>query len=87
MFGLAHGEGSWAQSRLLLTGVIVSAGCGAAVSLILSIAPEQSLHGMLFWIMGDAAYVTQPLPALLFLLVGRAAGAAGGARPQCDGAR
>jgi iron complex transport system permease protein len=70
VFGLAHGEGSWAQSRLLLTGVIVSAGCGAAVSLILSIAPEQSLHGMLFWIMGDAAYVTQPTPALLFLLIG-----------------
>jgi iron complex transport system permease protein len=70
VFGLAHGEGSWVQSRLLLTGVIVSAGCGAAVSLILSIAPEESLHGMLFWIMGDAAYVTQPLPALGFLLIG-----------------
>jgi iron complex transport system permease protein len=70
VFGLAHGGGSWAQSRLLLTGVIISAGCGAAVSLILSIAPEQSLHGMLFWIMGDAAYVTQPVPALLFLLAG-----------------
>lgn len=70
VFGLAHGEGSWVQSRLLLTGVIVSAGCGAAVSLILSIAPDQSLHGMLFWIMGDAAYITQPLPALLVLLAG-----------------
>lgn len=70
VFGLAHGEGSWAQSRLLLTGVIISAGCGAAVSLILSIAPQQSLHGMLFWIMGDAAHISQPLPALIFLLVG-----------------
>lgn len=74
VFGLAHGSfastGSWVQSRLLLTGVIVSAGCGAAVSLILSIAPDQSLHGMLFWIMGDAAYITQPLPALLVLLAG-----------------
>jgi iron complex transport system permease protein len=70
VFGLAHGEGSWAQSRLLLTGVIISAGCGAAVSLILSIAPQQSLHGMLFWIMGDAAHISQPLPALIFLLAG-----------------
>lgn len=70
VFGLAHGEGSWVQSRLLLTGVIVSAGCGAAVSLILSIAPEQSLHGMLFWIMGDAAYITQPAPALALLAIG-----------------
>ena len=57
-------------ARLLLTGVIVSAGCGAAVSLILSIAPDQSLHGMLFWIMGDAAYISQPMPALLMLLIG-----------------
>ncbi|MBX9850036.1 MAG: iron ABC transporter permease [Rhodocyclaceae bacterium] len=70
VFGLAHGEGSWVQSRLLLTGVIVSAGCGAAVSLILSIAPQQSLHGMLFWIMGDVAYISQPLPALFLLGVG-----------------
>lgn len=74
VFGLAHGSfassGNWVQSRLLLTGVIISAGCGAAVSLILSIAPQQSLHGMLFWIMGDAAYISQPLPALIFLLFG-----------------
>jgi iron complex transport system permease protein len=72
VFGLAHGEGSWVQSRLLLTGVIVAAGCGAAVSLILSIAPEQSLHGMLFWIMGDAAHITQPYPALALLALGLA---------------
>jgi iron complex transport system permease protein len=30
VFGLAHGDGSWTQTRLLLTGVIVAAGCGAA---------------------------------------------------------
>lgn len=53
VFGLAHGDGSWTQTRLLLTGVIVAAGCGAAVALMLSIAPEQKLHGMLFWLMGD----------------------------------
>ena len=38
--------------------------------MILSIAPDQSLHGMLFWIMGDAAYISQPMPALLMLLIG-----------------
>ena len=32
VFGLAHGDGSWTQSRLLLTGVIVAAGCGAIVA-------------------------------------------------------
>ena len=38
VFGLAHGDGSWTQTRLLLTGVIVAAGCGALVALMLSIA-------------------------------------------------
>jgi iron complex transport system permease protein len=45
VFGLAHGDGSWTQTRLLLTGVIVAAGCGAMVALILSIAPDSKLHG------------------------------------------
>jgi iron complex transport system permease protein len=40
VFGLAHGDGSWTQTRLLLTGVIVAAGCGAAVALMLSLAPK-----------------------------------------------
>jgi iron complex transport system permease protein len=53
VFGLAHGDGSWTQTRLLLTGVIVAAGCGAAVALMLSIAPDSKLRGMLFWLMGD----------------------------------
>ena len=53
VFGLAHGDGSWTQTRLLLTGVIVAAGCGAAVALMLSIAPDHKLRSMLFWLMGD----------------------------------
>ena len=53
VFGLAHGDGSWTQTRLLLTGVVVAAGCGAVVALMLSIAPEHKLRGMLFWLMGD----------------------------------
>ena len=48
VFGLAHGDGSWTQTRLLLTGVIVAAGCGAVVALMLSIAPEHKLRWMLF---------------------------------------
>lgn len=53
VFGLARGDGSWTQTRLLLTGVIVASGCGAVVALLLVIAPEQQLRGMLFWLMGD----------------------------------
>jgi iron complex transport system permease protein len=67
VFGLAHGDGSWTQTRLLLTGVVVAAGCGAVVALILTLAPEQKIHGMLFWLMGDLSQAIDPLPALAVL--------------------
>ncbi len=72
VFGLARGDGSWTQSRLLLTGVIVAAGCGAGVALILSLAPEQKLHSMLFWLMGDLSHAGSPWPALAVLGIGLA---------------
>ncbi|MBP5985751.1 MAG: iron ABC transporter permease [Azonexus sp.] len=68
VFGLAHGDGSWTQTRLLLTGVIVAAGCGALVALMLSIADESKLRGMLFWLMGDLGQAGQWWPALLALV-------------------
>lgn len=70
VFGLARSDGSWTQTRLLLTGVIVAAGCGALVALMLSLAPEHKLRGMLFWLMGDAAEAGDPSPALLILVTG-----------------
>jgi iron complex transport system permease protein len=48
--GLAAEGGS---SLLLLTGVILSSGCMALVALMLSIAPEGRLRGMVFWLIGD----------------------------------
>ncbi len=69
VFGLAHGDGSWTQTRLLLTGVIVAAGCGALVALMLAIAEEHKLRGMLFWLMGDLGQSAQWWPALLKLVV------------------
>lgn len=69
VFGLAHGDGSWTQTRLLLTGVIVAAGCGALVALMLAIAPEHKLRGMLFWLMGDLGQSAQWWPAVLALVV------------------
>jgi iron complex transport system permease protein len=68
VFGLAHGDGSWTQTRLLLTGVVVAAGCGALVALILTLAPEQKIQGMLFWLMGDLSQAVNPLPALTVLI-------------------
>ena len=67
VFGLAHGDGSWTQTRLLLTGVIVASGCGAAVALMLSIAPDHKLRSMLFWLMGDLSQ-TSDSPLVLYVL-------------------
>ena len=69
VFGLAHGDGAWTQTRLLLTGVIVAAGCGALVALMLSIAPEHKLRGMLFWLMGDLSQTGSPWLALAVLAI------------------
>lgn len=41
------------NSLLLLTGVIISALCGALITTMLSIAPEGRLRSMIFWMIGD----------------------------------
>lgn len=69
VFGLARGDGSWTQTRLLLTGVIVAAGCGAAIAFLLSVAPENKLHSMLFWLMGDLSQTNDPTIVLTVLCV------------------
>ncbi|HVL74516.1 MAG TPA: iron ABC transporter permease [Noviherbaspirillum sp.] len=40
-------------TSLLLTGVILAAGCGALITLMLSIAPDNRLRNMVFWLIGD----------------------------------
>jgi iron complex transport system permease protein len=76
LFALAYrdfrGSGSSEGSAplLLLTGVIVAAGCGAIVTLLLSIAPDSRLRGMVFWIIGDLSNTeSRYLPWLILLLV------------------
>ncbi len=58
VFSLAHGRGGWTPTRLLLTGVVVAAGWGALISLLLTLGPDGSLRNMLFWLMGDLSYAT-----------------------------
>jgi iron complex transport system permease protein len=60
VFAVAHGPGGWTTTRLLLTGVVVAAGCGAIVSLLLSLSDDLRLRGMLFWLLGDFGYVRTP---------------------------
>ncbi|MBE0625957.1 MAG: iron ABC transporter permease [Burkholderiales bacterium] len=56
-----------ASPRLLLTGVIMAAGWGALITLMLTLAPASRLRGMLFWLMGDLNGVESWVPALLAL--------------------
>ncbi|HTY04728.1 MAG TPA: iron ABC transporter permease [Rhodocyclaceae bacterium] len=67
VFALGHGEGAWTATRTLLTGVIVAAGCSAVVALILAVAPEAQLRGMLFWLLGDLGHAGTPKAAVVTL--------------------
>ena len=53
VFALSFRAGDWNPHRLLLTGVVLSAGFAALLSLVLAVAPQAQLKGMLFWLMGD----------------------------------
>ncbi len=72
VFGLSRLGSVWTQNRLLLTGVVIAAGWGALISLILALTPAAQIQGMLFWLIGDLSYVTQPAMALTALLAGLA---------------
>ena len=56
------------SSRLLLTGIVLAAGWSALVTLLLTIAPERELRGILFWLMGDLGGATTYVPALVALV-------------------
>jgi iron complex transport system permease protein len=60
VWGLSHGRGVWNEMRLLLTGVMVAAGCGAVVSLMLALAPQSTLTSLLFWLLGDLGQGVAP---------------------------
>jgi len=72
VFGLSRAASVWMQNRLLLTGVVVAAGWGAVISLVLSLAPTAQVQGMLFWLIGDLSYAGDPGAALLALAAGLA---------------
>jgi iron complex transport system permease protein len=71
VFGLGFRGGERNIYRLLLTGVVLSAGCGALVSLLLTLAQSEQVKGMLFWLMGDLSQPQGlPLAWLVLLAVG-----------------
>ncbi len=68
-------RGGLRPQRLLLAGVILSSAWGAVVTLLLALAPDAPLRGMVFWLMGDLSGVEPglaalpPIAALLALLL------------------
>jgi ABC-type Fe3+-siderophore transport system, permease component len=54
-------------SRLLLTGVVIAAGWGAIIVLLLTLAPDAQLRGALTWLMGDLSSVRAYWPAFVIL--------------------
>lgn len=57
VLALARGGGT---VRVLLTGVVIASACGALVTLVLVLADNGQLRGMMFWLAGDLGWATHP---------------------------
>jgi iron complex transport system permease protein len=78
VFGLAYselaansttGSASEAAPRLLLTGVMFAAAWSALITLLLLLAPDAQLRGMLFWLTGDLSGAASPAWSLVTLVL------------------
>jgi iron complex transport system permease protein len=49
-----------ATVRVLLTGVVIASACGALVTLVLVLADNGQLRGMMFWLAGDLGWAARP---------------------------
>lgn len=76
VFGIANGSGSWSVTRLLLTGVVVSAGWGAVINILLTTSSTNNVQSMLFWLMGDLSQSRVNWAHCLMLAVGLVGGMA-----------
>ena len=57
------------HTPLLLAGVMLAAGFGALIALVLSVTPAEQLPGMLFFLMGDLAWTHHPAGLWIALLI------------------
>jgi len=69
VFGLAHGSHNWTATRLLLTGVVLSAGWGAIINVLLTTSANNSVYSMLFWLMGDLSQSRAGTYTITFLVL------------------
>ncbi|MGM3273825.1 FecCD family ABC transporter permease [Ralstonia sp. 24A2] len=66
---LWRGEPGEANARLLLGGVVMASGWVGLITLILTVAPENKLRGMIFWMVGDLGGADRYVGALIALVV------------------
>jgi iron complex transport system permease protein len=74
VFGIANKFGNWSVTRLLLTGVVVSAGWGAVINILLTTSSTNNVQSMLFWLMGDLSQSRVGLAHFGLLVLGLAGG-------------
>jgi iron complex transport system permease protein len=48
------------SGRLLLSGVVLASACGAVISVLLAVADNGQLRGMVFWLAGDLGWASHP---------------------------
>lgn len=76
VFGIANKFGDWSVTRLLLTGVVLSAGWGAIINILLTTSSTNNVQSMLFWLMGDLSQSRVDWPHFLLLALGLVGGLA-----------
>ncbi len=69
VYFIARRQGILKISMLLLTGVMISFIASAIILLIMSLAQEHQLHGILFWIMGSLEETNPSLIKLVSLII------------------
>ena len=70
VFGIANEFGRWSVTRLLLTGVVISAGWGAIINILLTTSSTNNVQSMLFWLMGDLSQSRIVSGHFILLIVG-----------------
>ena len=74
VFGISNPFNNQSMTRLLLTGVVVSAGWGAVINLILTTSTSNTVQSMLFWLMGDLSQSTVSLGHFILIALGLVGG-------------
>jgi len=65
---LASGQSVLGKDRLLLSGVMVNAFCGAVIMFLVSMTHDARLHNIIFWLMGDLSAINTPQVLLLLAI-------------------